>query len=481
MQQAQDRAHRIGQTRDVHIYRLVSAATIEENILLKAKQKRQLAHMSLEEGQFTTAALFSSVSVRDLLNSEDEPTDSTSSDQPTESPAMKDAEFMRALAAAEDDDDRAASKAATAEASADIAEFDETSSSWPAAGSALHPGSGGLSNASKNALGRRVDVDDEVDDDPTFPTGVSAGNAIGAVDVDVDGKDMDHAANPALRHAKSDSSSDTDADGDDRENSDLDDAKVSDDGESDNSDSQPSVHDEVKKRVRFRNDVNQAEKADDGMPNQDRKKLAAQSSSKNAVSALDRIDLDALALETVADEEGLDATSKVALAASASEPSTSSASATVRQKQPSAQALFDAATTGTGPTRMEQRDRVAIAMAKFAVVEASLQPAERYALSYRESRDPHPWVAPEVLREVEATFAVEERAWELEQLQVMICGYVDHRCMCTCPCFDRRLWPTKRNERLKQTLSCCSYPTVKKVCSKVPNCTLKLYAAYDMA
>jgi superfamily II DNA or RNA helicase len=41
--QAQDRAHRIGQTRDVHIYRLVSESTVEENILLKARQKRDLA------------------------------------------------------------------------------------------------------------------------------------------------------------------------------------------------------------------------------------------------------------------------------------------------------------------------------------------------------------------------------------------------------------------------------------------------------
>lgn len=37
--QAQDRAHRIGQTRDVHIYRMVTEHSIEENILTKAKQK----------------------------------------------------------------------------------------------------------------------------------------------------------------------------------------------------------------------------------------------------------------------------------------------------------------------------------------------------------------------------------------------------------------------------------------------------------
>ncbi|CAG0907943.1 unnamed protein product, partial [Cyprideis torosa] len=52
--QAQDRCHRIGQTRDVHIYRLISVATVEENILKKAQQKRALGNLAIEEGQFTT-------------------------------------------------------------------------------------------------------------------------------------------------------------------------------------------------------------------------------------------------------------------------------------------------------------------------------------------------------------------------------------------------------------------------------------------
>ena len=37
--QAQDRAHRIGQTRDVHIFRLLSEFTVEENIFLKVCQR----------------------------------------------------------------------------------------------------------------------------------------------------------------------------------------------------------------------------------------------------------------------------------------------------------------------------------------------------------------------------------------------------------------------------------------------------------
>uniref|UniRef100_S4R6S0 Snf2-related CREBBP activator protein n=1 Tax=Petromyzon marinus TaxID=7757 RepID=S4R6S0_PETMA len=53
--QAQDRCHRIGQTRDVHIYRLISERTVEENILKKANQKRMLGDVAIEGGNFTTA------------------------------------------------------------------------------------------------------------------------------------------------------------------------------------------------------------------------------------------------------------------------------------------------------------------------------------------------------------------------------------------------------------------------------------------
>ncbi|KAL4174950.1 hypothetical protein KRP22_006878 [Phytophthora ramorum] len=53
-------------TRDVHIYRLVSEHTVEENILRKAQQKRHLDFLVMSEGQFTTD-FFSKASLRELM------------------------------------------------------------------------------------------------------------------------------------------------------------------------------------------------------------------------------------------------------------------------------------------------------------------------------------------------------------------------------------------------------------------------------
>ena len=64
--QAQDRCHRIGQTREVHIYRLVCERTIEENILTKSDQKRQLDHLAIQSGGFNTE-LLQKFNPRDLL------------------------------------------------------------------------------------------------------------------------------------------------------------------------------------------------------------------------------------------------------------------------------------------------------------------------------------------------------------------------------------------------------------------------------
>jgi len=66
--QCQDRCHRIGQTRDVHIYRFVSEYTIEANILRKANQKRMLDDVVIQEGEFTTD--YFNKSVHDVLGDE---------------------------------------------------------------------------------------------------------------------------------------------------------------------------------------------------------------------------------------------------------------------------------------------------------------------------------------------------------------------------------------------------------------------------
>lgn len=45
--QCEDRAHRIGQVRDVHVYRLVTAHTVEEALLRRADEKRILGKVVL--------------------------------------------------------------------------------------------------------------------------------------------------------------------------------------------------------------------------------------------------------------------------------------------------------------------------------------------------------------------------------------------------------------------------------------------------
>lgn len=51
-------AHRIGQIRDVHIYRFVSQHTVEEAMLRKANQKRSLDDLVIQRGEFDWRALF---------------------------------------------------------------------------------------------------------------------------------------------------------------------------------------------------------------------------------------------------------------------------------------------------------------------------------------------------------------------------------------------------------------------------------------
>lgn len=127
----QDRCHRIGQTREVHIYRLISEHTIEENILRKSNQKRHLDHLAIQSGGFSGSAAAASAAasgkkslassdVRDLLGAD------LLGAAPPKIDKISDEDYKKAIAQAED----AADAAAAAEAEAEVAEenaadFDE--------------------------------------------------------------------------------------------------------------------------------------------------------------------------------------------------------------------------------------------------------------------------------------------------------------------------------------------------------------------
>ena len=67
--QAQDRCHRIGQTRTVHIYRLITLSTIEENIFKKSIQKRELNYVIMEDGRFDTDN-FTKINFKNIIQEE---------------------------------------------------------------------------------------------------------------------------------------------------------------------------------------------------------------------------------------------------------------------------------------------------------------------------------------------------------------------------------------------------------------------------
>ncbi|CAI4216093.1 unnamed protein product [Parascedosporium putredinis] len=135
------RCHRIGQTRDVHIYRLVSEHTIEANILRKASQKQMLDDVVIQEGEFTTD-YFNKLSVRDVIDAETgarRDDDEFVSDGVaaanaamdrvlgggTDGGSSDDRSVGRVLAQAEDKEDVTAARAAEREIQADEIDFSE--------------------------------------------------------------------------------------------------------------------------------------------------------------------------------------------------------------------------------------------------------------------------------------------------------------------------------------------------------------------
>ncbi|GKZ00379.1 hypothetical protein MPSEU_000990900 [Mayamaea pseudoterrestris] len=143
--QAQDRAHRIGQTREVHIYRLVTQHTIEENILLKAQQKRKLDMLVMDKGHFDSSQLFghqdeakatlepadsgklfTAGGLRDILGVNEDEVSAEAQPMDIMDAGMSNEDMEKAMTTLEDDDDVIALRGAQKEAAEDLREFDET-------------------------------------------------------------------------------------------------------------------------------------------------------------------------------------------------------------------------------------------------------------------------------------------------------------------------------------------------------------------
>ncbi|XP_038077315.1 chromatin-remodeling ATPase INO80-like [Patiria miniata] len=70
-QQAMDRAHRLGQTKQVTVYRLICKGTIEEKILQRAREKSEIQRMVITGGQFKPEQLKPKEVVSLLLDDEE--------------------------------------------------------------------------------------------------------------------------------------------------------------------------------------------------------------------------------------------------------------------------------------------------------------------------------------------------------------------------------------------------------------------------
>ncbi|KNA09216.1 hypothetical protein SOVF_155580 [Spinacia oleracea] len=127
-QQAQDRCHRIGQTREVHIYRLISESTIEENILKKANQKRALDNLVIQSGGYNTE-FFKKLDPMELFSGHRlAPLKETGKENNSDKEAevlVSNADIEAALKNAEDEADYMALKKVEEEEAVDNQEFTE--------------------------------------------------------------------------------------------------------------------------------------------------------------------------------------------------------------------------------------------------------------------------------------------------------------------------------------------------------------------
>ncbi|KAI9858890.1 MAG: swr1 complex component [Trichoglossum hirsutum] len=194
--QCQDRCHRIGQTRDVHIYRFVSEYTIESNILRKANQKRMLDDVVIQEGEFTTD-YFNKLSIRDMLGDDAVAMDGDASanaamDRVFGGPTGSGRDVEKVLEQVEDREDIVAAKVAEKELiHTDDADFDEKGTRassvavTPAASTPLellHPGRSNTPSALKVVEPASVETTTPAQQDTEIPDGDGDDNEPGHVD-----------------------------------------------------------------------------------------------------------------------------------------------------------------------------------------------------------------------------------------------------------------------------------------------------------
>jgi hypothetical protein len=130
----------IGQTREVHIFRLVTEHTVEENILLKAKQKRNLDILVMDKGNFDASqlecrpnmisnlesdpagSLYTTGGLRDILGVDDTETDESKG----EDVGISSDQLEKTMTSLEDVEDANALRGARKEAAEELQEFDES-------------------------------------------------------------------------------------------------------------------------------------------------------------------------------------------------------------------------------------------------------------------------------------------------------------------------------------------------------------------
>lgn len=132
--QCMDRAHRIGQTRDVEVYKMVSEKTVEENILRRANQKSLLDETVIQGGHFTTEYQHKRVHEE----SHDDEDDVAAAVERFLGQDEKSA--TKALASVEDKEDVQAAQQAGKEDRQDDVDFAERSSKGPSKANTPGPG-----------------------------------------------------------------------------------------------------------------------------------------------------------------------------------------------------------------------------------------------------------------------------------------------------------------------------------------------------